>query len=119
MSMTDFGDPIAVKAEDMPAATARGGRESNVPALAAWLEKVAAANPGTYELRSKDPDGAHTTLRGGQLKKIVRGEMDGVTPSDAVKQLKIETRAVVSGKRYRVFATKEAPAANGKPGARK
>lgn len=115
--MTDFGDPVPITPDAMPKATARGGRESNVPALIAWLDKVAAAQPGTYELKSADKDAAHTVSRGTQLRSIVAGKVDGITPSDAVKALKIETRAVVPGKRYRIFATKEAP--NGKAGARK
>lgn len=112
MTTIDFGEPI--KAE-LPPAAARGGRASFQPAMLAWLEKVAAAAPGTYELASSDEDGAHVVSRGTQLRKLV----EAPDAPESVRGLKVETRAVVSGKRYRVFVTKEAPAANGGKPARK
>lgn len=101
MSMIDFGNPVAVT--ELPPATARGGKQSNAPALLAWLNKVAAANPGTYELASSEPDKAHPVSRGTQLRKLVEDSDNGING------ITIETRSVVTGKRYRIFATKAAP----------
>lgn len=108
----DFGDPV--KAE-LPPAPERGGRASMRPALLAWLEKVATAGPGTYELKSTDDDGAHIVSRGTQLRNIIN---DAAAP-ETVRGLKVETRAVVSGKRYRVFVTNDAPAPAANGGKRK
>lgn len=107
MSMSDFGDPVAVSPADLPPATARGGRESNEPAMRTWLGKVQAAAPGTYELASKDADKAHPTSRGTQLRALVNKPKDA--PEDwtaPYPDVAIETRAVVTGKRYRIFATR-------------
>lgn len=95
----DFGDPVYV--DELPPSTGKGGRASNAPALEAWLGKIA---PGkTAELPSKDADAAHPVSRVTQLRKLA-----GTT-------WKVETRPVVPGKRYRIFATfPEPPAPNGK-----
>lgn len=91
--MTDFGAPI--KVDELPPQTNRGGRQSNEPALQAWL---AALEPGnTYELKSNDKDGGHPVSRVTQLRKL------------AGEGFKVETRALESGKRYRIFATIATP----------
>lgn len=91
----DFGAPIAVT--EMPPPSSRGGRAAVTPALEAW---IMALSPGTWELASKDPDGAHPVARVTQLRKV----------SEPHEDVSIETRAVTAGKRYRIFATKNAPA---------
>ena len=111
--MTDFGDPVAVTPDAMPAPTARGGRQSNEPALMAWLTKVDAAAPGTYELASKDGDKAHPVSRGTQLRAIVNPVDENKQPLPSpFPNLSIETRAVTPGKRYRIFATRANATAN-------
>lgn len=96
----DFGDPVYV--DELPPASAKGGRTSNAPALEAWLAKLEAGK--TAELPSKDADGAHPVSRVTQMRKI------------AGTAFKVETRPVTPGKRYRIFATVAVtpPAANGK-----
>lgn len=89
MSDVDFGAPIPVK--ELPPGGNRGGRASNEPGLRKWLD---ALKPGaTYELGSKDEDGGHPVSRVTQLRKI------------AGTGFKVETRPIVTGKRYRIFAT--------------
>ena len=95
--MTDFGAPVPVT--ELPPMATRGGRQSNEPALTAWLEAI--KTPGTFELASKDEDGGHPVSRVTQLRKLA-------TPMG----ITIDTRAIITGKRYRIYATK--PAA-GKP----
>jgi len=87
--MTDYGDPVYV--DELPPASSKGGRTSNVPALEAWLGKIDAGR--TAELPSKDEDGGHPVSRVTQVRKV------------AGTAWKIETRPVVPGKRYRIFAT--------------
>lgn len=99
--MTDFGAPVPVA--ELPPLAVKGGRQSNEPALTAWLDAV--ADKGTFELASKDEDGAHPVSRVTQIRKLAEP-----------RNIKIDTRSVVTGKRYRIFATK-APATNGKAGA--
>lgn len=97
MSDYDFGAPVAV--DVLPPASVKGGRKSATPALEAWLKQL---EPGkTYELASKEKDGAHPLSRVTQLRKLA---------GDAFK---VETRPVVSGKRYRIFATVATTEANG------
>lgn len=95
----DFGEPVYV--DELPPASTKGGRTSNGPALQAWLGKIA---PGkTAELPSKDEDSAHPVSRVTQLRKL------------AGEAFKVETRPIVPGKRYRIFATiATPPATNGK-----
>ena len=89
MSNLDYGDPVYV--EELPPTSGKGGRQSNAPAMEAWLAKI---SPGkTAELPSKDEDGAHPVSRVTQMRKV------------AGTAFKIETRPVVGGKRYRIFAT--------------
>lgn len=88
MSDVDFGTPVAVT--ELPPASS-GGRKSVAPALEAWLKQLAPGN--TYELGSKDADGGHPLSRVSQLRKVAG---DG---------FKVETRPIVPGKRYRIFAT--------------
>ena len=92
MSNIDFGKPIAVKVEDLPAKSNRGGRTPVAPALEAWLAQIPA--DGTFELASSDKDGAHGQARVTQLRKIAGADYA------------VETRAVVPGKRYRIFVRK-------------
>ena len=92
MSNVDFGDPIAVT--ELPPAAARGGRQSNEPALIAWLDKVPAT--GVYQLASTDKDGGHPVSRVTQLRKLA--EPRGVM---------IQTRVIETGKRYFVYGTRE------------
>lgn len=92
MSDLDFGAPVPV--DELPAASTRGGRQSNAPAYDAWLKQL--NKPGTYELASDAPDGAHSTSRVQALRKLVKeGSYNGV---------EILTRPVEIGKRYRIFA---------------
>lgn len=102
--MTDFGAPVPVS--ELPPLATRGGRQSNEPALTSWLDAIGAT--GTFELASKDEDGGHPVSRVTQLRKLAEP-----------KQIKIDTRAIVTGKRYRVFATRIKPTPNGKAGAKK
>lgn len=111
MSMTDFGDPVAVT--ELPPPSARGGKPSSLPGLLAWLNKVNAGNPGTYVLASKDADEAHPVQRGTQLRGLV------ADPANNLNGITIETRAVQSGKRYKIYATKPAPETPAKAGAKK
>lgn len=97
--MTDFGAPVPVS--ELPPLATRGGRQSNEPALTAWLDAI--AQTGTFELASKDEDGGHPVSRVTQLRKLAEA-----------KQIKIDTRAIVTGKRYRIFATRIKPQANGR-----
>jgi len=86
---TDFGDPVYVDA--VPEATGKGGRKSITPAMEAWLAKI---EPGkTAQLPSKDDDGGHPVSRVSQLRKA------------AGTAFKIETRPIVPGKRYAIYAT--------------
>lgn len=91
MTTVDFGKPVPVKPDDIPAKSARGGRTPTAPALEAWLKQI---TPGsTFELASADPDGAHGQSRVTQLRKV------------AGAAYVVETRPVVPGKRYRIFVT--------------
>lgn len=95
----DYGEPVYV--DELPPSSGKGGRPAATPALEAWLGKIV---PGkTAELPSKDEDGAHPVSRVTQVRKV------------AGTAWKIETRPIVPGKRYRIFATLNtaAPAANG------
>ena len=100
MTMTDFGAPVPVT--ELPPVAARGGRQSNVPALTKWLEAIAPT--GTFELASKDADGGHPVSRVTQLRKLA--EPMGI---------KVDTRAIETGKRYRIYATRAAATANAEP----
>lgn len=83
----DFGAPVAV--DELPERNT-GGRTSTAPAFEAWLTQLA---PGKwYELASDRPDGGHPSGRVAQIKKIAGTSFD------------IETRAIVAGKAYRIFA---------------
>lgn len=85
----DFGAPVPVT--ELPEPTNRGGRASTAPAFQKWLSQL---TPGSrYELASNDPDGAHPANRVAQIRKV------------AGEAYVIETRAVVAGKRYRIFAS--------------
>lgn len=98
----DFGEPIYV--DELPP-TASRGRTGAGPAMQAWLAKVEAGK--TAELPSKDEDGAHALSRVAAMKKA------------AGEEFAIETRPVVPGKRYRIFATRkdaEPATPNGKAG---
>ena len=87
--MEDFGDPVYV--DKLPEGTAKAGRKSMAPAITAWLAKI---EPGkTAQLPSKDEDGAHPVSRVSQMRKV------------AGTAFKIETRAVIPGKRYEIYAT--------------
>lgn len=88
----DFGAPVPVA--EMPQGTGKGGRASNAPALEAWLGQLTAA--GTYELASKEEDGAHPVSRVTQLRTVAK---------EKAPMIRVETRAVTPGKRYRIFAT--------------
>ena len=94
--MTDFGNPVPVT--ELPPMATKGGRQSNEPALTEWLNKI--GSNGTYELASKDEDSGHPVSRVTQLRKLAEP-----------LNVKIDTRAIVPGKRYRIFATKVAAAA--------
>jgi len=86
---TDFGDPVYVDA--VPEATGKGGRKSITPAMEVWLGKI---EPGkTAQLPSKDEDGGHPVSRVSQLRKA------------AGTAFKIETRPIIPGKRYAIYAT--------------
>lgn len=97
MSDIDFGTPVPVT--ELPPASSRGGRKSVAPALETWLKQLEPGN--TYELGSKDEDGGHPLSRVTQLRKI------------AGEGFKVETRPLVAGKRYRIFATVATAAKNG------
>ena len=77
----------------MPAPGKRGGgRQSNVPAIEAFLQSV--TEPGvTYQMGSPDEDGGHPVNRITQLRKL------------AGEKFKVETSPIESGKRYYVFVT--------------
>ena len=103
--MTDFGEPVYVDA--LPENTGKGGRKSSAPAMEAWLGKI---EPGkTAQLPSTEADGAHPVSRVTQMRKV------------AGTNFKIETRSIVPGKRYAIYATvvgktnKFAPAPNAAP----
>jgi hypothetical protein len=105
MSDISFADPVYV--DELPPSASRG-RTGAGPALAAWLAKVEAGK--TAELPSSDADGAHPTSRVTAIRKV------------AGDDFKIDTRPIVAGKRYRIFATAndaEPATPNGKPAARK
>lgn len=88
MSDITFADPIYV--DELPPSTGRG-RTGAGPALTAWLAKVEAGK--TAELPSSDEDKAHPISRVNAIRKAAGDEF------------KIDTRPVVPGKRYRIFAT--------------
>lgn len=94
----DFGDPIYV--EELPPPSVRGRASGAGPtieqAFTAWLQKIA---PGkTAQLPSKDADGAHTSNRVTNYRKIAK-------PLGYA----IETRPVVPNKRYLVYVTAQTP----------
>lgn len=87
--MTFTAVPIADA--DMPAAAKRGGRQSNEPAIRAFLNTV---QPGAwYQMLSEDDDKGHPVNRVTQVRKIITdtGGFD------------LKTSAIESGKRYHVF----------------
>lgn len=89
----------AVTLTELPPVTTRGGRVSSAPILRDWL---AMAKPGSWvELPSDDEDGAHPVSRVTQVRKLAA---DNATANPTAPVVKIETRAVTSGKRYRIFA---------------
>jgi len=91
-TVTDFGVPIPVA--DMPPKSTRGGRQSNAPMYEKWLAQLV---PGqTFELGSVDPDGGHPAGRVTAIRKVALA---------AYPNVKIETRPIEAGKRYRIFAT--------------
>lgn len=95
----DYGTAVPVK--ELPPNVGKRGRTSNhEPALRAWLATM--AEPGkTYELPSKDKDGAHPVARVTQVRKV------------AGPTYKVETAAVETGKRYRIFVTPVTPGEDG------
>lgn len=96
----EFGTPVPVT-EMPPGTSGKGGRASNAPGLTAWLNAAAKAGPGTYELASdNETDHAHPIGRLTQIRKIAT-DMPGI---------KIESRVITAGKRYRIFATVVDPA---------
>lgn len=79
---------------DLPEKSSRGGRQSNTPMYEKWLAQL---QPGsTYEMASVDADGAHPVNRVTALRKVAAASFP---------EVKIETRSVEAGKRYRIFAT--------------
>ena len=69
-----------------------GGRQSNVPAMEAFLAAI--TEPGvTYQMGSPDADGGHPLNRITQIRKL------------AGERYKVETSPIESGKRYFVFVT--------------
>ena len=94
--VTFTAEPIS--REDIPAAGKRGGRPANIPAIEAFLNSLTV--PGTYEMKSADEDGGHPVNRITQIRKV------------AGDRFKVETAPLDSGKRYRVFVTKDAETAN-------
>lgn len=76
----------------MPTPGKRGGRQSNTPAIEAFL--ASCTEPGTtYQMGSPDPDGGHPVNRVTQVRKL------------AGERFKVETSPIESGKRYFVFVT--------------
>lgn len=79
----------------MPQPGKRGGRQSNAPAINAFLASI--TEPGTtYQMGSPDEDGGHPVNRVTQVRKLA--VEDG-------RNLKVETSPIESGKRYFVFVT--------------
>lgn len=82
---------VPVNREEMPAPGKRGGRTSNIPAIEGFLNSI--TEPGTYQMRSPDEDGAHPVNRITQIRKV------------AGDRFKVETSPLEAGKRYLVFVT--------------
>jgi hypothetical protein len=59
-----------------------------------WLAQLAPG--GTFELASADEDGGHPVNRVTQIRKVALASYPNV---------KVETRPIEPGKRYRIFAT--------------
>lgn len=89
----------SAKVDALPPSTTTGGRKSQKPELRAWLE---ALEFGTYILASTDEDNAHPTGRAASIRDLVK-EMNA--EADGERLYAIDTRAVVPGKRYQVYAT--------------
>lgn len=87
-TVTDFGAPVPVA--ELPPKVNGGGRTSLTPVYEKWLAQL---TPDTWgELASDSEDGAHPVNRVQALRKVA---------GDAYQ---VETRPVVPGKRYRIFA---------------
>lgn len=82
---------VPVAESDMPAAAKRGGRQSNVPAIKAFLDAI---EPGNwYQMLSADDDKGHPVNRVTQIRKLVQ-ESGGFD---------LKTSAIETGKRYHVY----------------
>lgn len=97
MTDLDFGTPVPVT--ELPPASPRGGRQSNEPAIKAWLDAL--PGPGTFELASTDEDGGHPISRKQTMVKLVKASYPNI---------RVDSRPIVPGKRYRIFATNTAEA---------
>jgi hypothetical protein len=87
-----FTATVVDRATMPPPGKRGGGRQSNVPAIEAFLASV--TEPGvTYQMGSPDADGGHPVNRITQLRKL------------AGEKFKVETSPIESGKRYFVFVT--------------
>lgn len=83
---------VPVDRATMPKPGKRGGRQSNLPAIEAFLQSC--DKPGvTYQMGSPDEDGGHPVNRVTQVRKL------------AGETFKVETSPIESGKRYLVFVT--------------
>jgi hypothetical protein len=109
----DWGDPIVV---ELAPSVSKAGRPNQDHKVIEWFDKLNAPTKEgekiSYELKSREADEAHPVSRVTKLKKLA-ANYDRVP-------IKIETRPVEAGKRYKIYATvggpKEAvkPSKNGK-----
>lgn len=88
---------VPVTRDQMPKAPKRGGRTSNVPAIREFLDGLATAAPGIYQMTTEDDDNGHPVNRLAQIRAIVKEDYEGLT---------VVSHPIVSGKRYLVYVIK-------------